>query len=71
MKKLAIAFATLSVFALTACHYGEEEAKNTLKRNEEYKNEKADFSVNRAGGDAPQAEVVDTTAAAPADSTSK
>ena len=70
MKKLAIAFATLSMFSLTACHYGQEEAKNTLKRNEEYKGDKAGYSVNRAGGDAP-AEGVDTTAAAPVDSTSK
>lgn len=62
MKKLAIAFATISVFALTACHYGEDEAKSTLKRNEEYKSEKADYSVNRAGGDAPQETVADTTA---------
>jgi hypothetical protein len=70
MKKLAIAFATLSVFALTACHYGQEEAKNTLQRNEEYKGDKAGYSVNRAGGDAPKAEVADSTAT-PADSTTK
>lgn len=68
MKKLAIAFATLSVFAITSCHYGQEEAKTTLERNEQYKSEKADYSVNRAGGDAPKEEatavpaVADTTA---------
>lgn len=68
MKKLAIAFATVSVFALTSCHYGQQEAKETLGRNEQYKGDKADYSVNRAGGDAPKEE-----AAAPvaADSTSK
>jgi hypothetical protein len=68
MKKLAIV--ALSVFALTACHYGEEEAKNTLKRNEEYKGDKAGYSVNRAGGDAPKEEKADTTAAV-ADTTAK
>ena len=57
MKKLAIALATVSVFALTSCHYGQGEAKETLGRNEQYKSEKADYSVNRAGGDAPKEEV--------------
>jgi hypothetical protein len=71
MKKLAIAIATLSVLSLTACHYGQQEAKDTLKRNEEYKGEKAGYSVNRAGGDAPKEEVVATPEATPADSTTK
>jgi hypothetical protein len=67
MKKLAIAIATVSVFALTSCHYGQNEAKETLERNEQYKSEKADYSVNRAGGDAPKEEA---TAPVAADSTS-
>lgn len=47
MKK---AFAAALVIAsLSSCHYGQEEAKKTLERNDQYKNEKADFSVNRAG----------------------
>jgi hypothetical protein len=68
MKKLAIAFATLSVFAITSCHYGQNEAKETLERNEQYKSEKADYSVNRAGSEASKEEapatpaVADTTA---------
>lgn len=63
MKKLAIAFATLSVCAITSCHYGQGEAKETLERNEQYKSEKADYSVNRAGGDAPKEEAAETPAA--------
>jgi hypothetical protein len=63
MKKLAFAIATLSVCVLSSCHYGQEEAKSTLERNEEYKGEKAGYSVNRAGGDAPEETVVDTAAA--------
>ncbi len=67
MKKLALAIAAVSLLALASCHYGQEEAKETLERNEQYKGEKADYSVNRAGGDAPKEEV----AATPADSTTK
>ena len=63
MKKLAIAFATLSVFAITSCHYGQGEAKETLERNEQYKSEKADYSVNRAGADAPKEEAAAPVAA--------
>ena len=46
MKKLLVAIA----FAATcsACHYGTEEAQKTLETNEQYKSDKADYSVNRA-----------------------
>lgn len=69
MKKLVAAAALVAT--LSACHYGQNEAKETLERNEQYKNEKADYSVNRAGeygvnSDSPK--VVDTTAVV-ADST--
>jgi hypothetical protein len=47
MKKILAA--ALFIVSLTACHYGQDEAKQTLERNELYKTEKADFSVNRAG----------------------
>jgi hypothetical protein len=47
MKKLAIVL--LSAVSLAACHYGENEAKQTLQRNEEYKSEKTDYSINKAG----------------------
>ena len=67
MKKLALAISAVSLLALASCHYGEDEAKTTLERNEQYKNEKADYSVNRAGTDAPKEEV----AATPADTTTK
>lgn len=47
MKKLIVSAFVL--VAISACHYGQDEAKKTLERNEEYKNEKAEHSVNRAG----------------------
>ncbi|MCU0442909.1 MAG: hypothetical protein MUE96_10970 [Bacteroidia bacterium] len=65
MKKTAITLLSFAAFAfsIASCHYGQDEAKQTLERNEQYKSEKAEYSVNRAGGDAPKAE------AAPVDST--
>ena len=71
MKNLVIAIATLSVFALTSCHYGETEASETIKRNEQYKSEKADYSVNRAGGDAPKEEAAPAPVAADTTATTK
>lgn len=71
MKKLFAA--AIVIASLSACHYGQNEAKETLQRNEEYKNEKADYSVNRAGeyGSATKSEAkVDTTASA-TDTTAK
>ena len=49
MKKLSIAVLFLLSMSLFACHYGQDEAKQTLERNELYKTEKADYSVNKAG----------------------
>ena len=64
MKKILVAFAFAA--SLSACHYGREEAQKTLETNEEYKSEKADYSVNKAN---VKAEVAETPAAAPADTT--
>ncbi|MBP7512376.1 MAG: hypothetical protein KA981_10620 [Bacteroidia bacterium] len=66
MKKILFAFAFAA--SLSACHYGTEEAKNTLDDNAKYKSESADYSVNRANvkaeeSAAPAAE----TPATPAD----
>ena len=47
MKKILAA--ALVIVSLSACHYGQDEAKQTLERNELYKTEKADYSVNKAG----------------------
>jgi hypothetical protein len=47
MKKILAS--ALVIVSLSACHYGQDEAKQTLERNELYKTEKADYSVNRAG----------------------
>ena len=65
MKKLFIAIAFAATFS--ACHYGTAEAQKTLETNEQYKSEKADYSVNRANvtAEAPAAE----TATTPADTT--
>lgn len=68
MKRfLAIAIVAMT---FTACHYGQDEAQKTLERNDLYKGDKAEYSVNRAGGDEVAAEetpAADSTAtAAPA-----
>lgn len=64
MKKFIVAF----VFAATlgACHYGNNEAQQTLEANEQYKSEKADYSVNRANVQAA-AGSEDTATAMPVD----
>lgn len=49
MKKFTIAALFISALTITACHYGQDEAKETIERNELYKTDKADYSVNRAG----------------------
>lgn len=46
MKKLL--FLGLLTATLSACHYGQDEAQKTIETNEQYKSEKADYSVNRA-----------------------
>jgi hypothetical protein len=67
MKKLLIAMAFAATFS--ACHYGADEAAKTLETNEQYKSEKAEYSVNRANVTASKEEaapVADTTIQAPA-----
>lgn len=74
MKKLVFALAAVAVLSITACHYGQEEAEKTLERNDQYKGDKAEYSVNRAGdgGKATKTEEVAAPAATPAaDSTAK
>jgi uncharacterized lipoprotein NlpE involved in copper resistance len=78
MKKLVFALAAVALLSLTACHFRQDEAKETLERNEKYKGDKAEYSVNRAGEGgkpakteevaAPATETkADSTAAAPAE----
>jgi hypothetical protein len=73
MKKLALALATVAFLSITACHYGQEEAEKTLERNEQYKGDKADYSVNHAGegGKITRTEEVVAPAATATDSTAK
>jgi hypothetical protein len=64
MKKLILpAFAAMALL-VSACHYGQNEAKETIERNEQYKTEKQDYSVNKAGERGKQNV---STEAAPAD----
>ncbi len=65
MKKL-VAILAISA-SLTACHYGTEEAQKTLDANEQYKSEKADYSVNRANVSAAEESAPADTAAASTD----
>lgn len=66
MKKILFAFAFAA--SLSACHYGTEEAKNTLDDNAKYKSESADYSVNRANVKAEESAAPATeTPATPAD----
>lgn len=78
MKKVVVILAAIT-FSLTACHYGKEEAKETLKRNEKYKGEKVEQGpaidpeyIEKNGtkveGEATAAEA-DTTATHATDST--
>ena len=72
MKKLLAA--AIVIASLSACHYGQSEAKETLERNENYKNENAGFSVNRAGEYGKKGETVSApvdTMAITTDSTAK
>lgn len=66
MKKLLVS--AIVIASLTSCHFRQDEAKETLERNEIYKTEKAEFSVHRAGeyGKPENASsvAVDTTAVA-------
>ncbi|TAE87404.1 MAG: hypothetical protein EAY81_04170 [Bacteroidetes bacterium] len=56
---------------MSACHYGQDEAKQTLERNEKYKTEKAEYSINRAGeyGNPNNTQKPDTMVAKPANDT--
>lgn len=68
MKKILFAFAFAAT--LSACHYGTEEAKNTLDDNAKYKSEQADYSVNRANVKAEESAAPAAEATpAPADTT--
>lgn len=61
---------TIAVAAtFSACHYGTEEAQKTLETNEQYKSDKAEYSVNRANVAAPEATEAPAAAPAAADST--
>ena len=75
MKKLFIAALFISALSLTACHYGRQDAEKTLERNELYKGDKHEYSVNRAtdGTEAAPAEAAADTTAKPAaaDTTAK
>ncbi len=64
MKRLLVAVVFAATFS--ACHYGTNEAQNTLKANEQYKTDQAEFSVNRANvsaGETANAAAVDTATA--------
>jgi len=71
MKKIAVLITLGFTLATGACHYGAEEAKNTLETNQEYKGEKSDYSINRANVAEPKENdlITDTVNAASADTT--
>lgn len=71
MKKLLIAALFISALAISACHYGKGDVEKTLERNEQYKGDKHEYSVNRAsdGTEAAAAAPADSTAAPAADTT--
>ncbi len=70
MKKFTISALFVAALCITACHYGQNEAKDTLERNEKYKTENADYSVNRAGDGGKMNETV-ATESTPVDTTVK
>jgi hypothetical protein len=69
MKKIAVLITLGFTLTFGACHYGAEEAKQTLETNKEYQGNKSDYSVNRANVAVPKesAPEADTTIAAKAD----
>ena len=69
MKKILAILAVAGT--LSACHYGTEEAQNTLKDNEKYKSDEAGYSVNRANVTANEEASADTSAATVDSTTSK
>lgn len=72
MKKF-IAALFVSSLVISACHYGQDEAKETLQTNEQYKSDKVDYSTNRGNdGVMPENKKAETApVAASADSTAK
>jgi len=60
MKKFfAIALVTV---CLSSCHYGKADAQKTIDANEQYKNERSDYSTNRGNdGVRPENAKVDST----------
>ncbi len=69
MKKLLVAIAFAATFP--ACHYGTGEAQKTLEMNQEYKGDKAGFSVNRANVTASESNVAAPADTAVADTSAK
>ncbi len=61
MKKIVAILALAGT--LSACHYGTEEAQNTLKDNEKYKSDESGYSINRANVTAGEESNSDSTSA--------
>lgn len=64
MKKIALVAGLGLSLTFGACHYGTEEAQKTLETNKEYKEGKADYSINRANVAEPEEEAAVVPAAA-------
>ena len=62
MKKIIAIIAVVGT--LSACHYGTQEAQNTLKDNEKYKTDEAGYSINRANVAAAEENTADTAVVA-------
>jgi hypothetical protein len=69
MKKIALVAGLGLSLTFGACHYGTEEAKKTLETNKEYKEGKADYSINRANVAEPEEEAAVAPAVADSAST--
>jgi hypothetical protein len=54
MKKIAVLLSLGLTLTFAACHYGTEEAQKTLETNQEYKNDKSEYSVNKANVAIPE-----------------
>lgn len=64
MKKIAVLLSLGFTLTFAACHYGTEEAQKTLETNQEYKNDKSEYSVNRANVAVPEESTANTDTAA-------
>ncbi len=71
MKKLSIVCLAAAAIAVSACHYGKNEAHETLERNEQYKNDQKDYSINRAGDGGKMNEAASASDAPATDSTAQ